>query len=110
MKPKNPAMAGFLNVIFPGLGCAYLGRWFYALVYLFWVPLAWIVAYALSSWLADLIPYETIQPVVFIVALFGFRIRILWDVFFTPYKLAEERNQKLSKIIELQPAIQNVGS
>jgi hypothetical protein len=103
MKLKNAAMAGFLNVVFPGLGCAYLGRWFYALAYLIWVPLAWImsVAHALTEWIPD----ETIQFAVYALILFGFRVRILWDVFFTPYKFAEEHNQKLLSKMEVQAAI-----
>ncbi len=102
MKPKNAAMAGFLNVVFPGLGCAYIGRWFYALAYLIWVPLAWIACMAVAQAIASIIPDETIRFIVYILILFGFRIRILWDVFFTPYGLAEEHNQKLSNKVEVQ--------
>ena len=105
MKPKNAVMAGFLNIIFPGLGCAYIGRWFYALAYLIWVPLAWIACMAVAHALTDRIPDETIRSVIYILILFGFRFRILWDVFFTPYKLAEEHNQKLLSKMELQAAV-----
>ncbi len=77
MKPKNPAMAGFLNIIFPGLGCAYLGRWFYALAYFIWVPLAWIACAAVASAIASMIQNAIISYAVFILILFGFRIRIL---------------------------------
>lgn len=102
MKLKNAAMAGFLNVVFPGLGCAYIGRWFYALAYLIWVPLAWIACMAVAQAIAGIVPHETIRFIVYIMILFGFRIRILWDVFFTPYKLAEEYNKKLSSNLEAQ--------
>ncbi|MEW5829719.1 MAG: hypothetical protein AB1846_12570 [Chloroflexota bacterium] len=94
MKPKNAAMAGFLNVVFPGLGCVYLGKWFLALVYLIWVPLAWIAVIAVAKFITGRISDETARSVLYLMILFGFRVRILWDVFFTPYSLAEEYNQK----------------
>lgn len=102
MKPHNPAKAGFLNIVFPGLGCAYIGKWFYALAYLIWIPLVWIASWAVSSFLANLISDTKIRFAVFILLLFGFRIRILWDAFFTPYELAEEQNNKLMSKMETQ--------
>jgi hypothetical protein len=102
MKPKKAAVAGFLNIVFPGLGCVYLGRWFFALAYLIWVPLAWIACMAVAQAIAGIIPDETIRFIVYVMILFGFRIRILWDVFFTPYELAEEQNRKLSSKEEAQ--------
>ncbi len=102
MKIRNPAKAGFLNIIFPGLGCAYIGKWIYALAYLIWVPLAWVSCAALAGILVTPIADQNLKLVVFGLILFGFRIRILWDVFYTPYSLTEENNRKLAGILRLQ--------
>jgi len=95
---KNPGLAGFLNILFPGLGCAYLGKWLYALAYLIWVPLALMAASALSGVVAEtaglFFPRPVVPAVVSAVFLFAFRAIVLWDVFFTPYRLAEELNDE----------------
>jgi hypothetical protein len=57
---------------------------------------------AVAQAIAGIIPDETIRFIVYVMILFGFRIRILWDVFFTPYELAEEQNRKLSSKEEAQ--------
>lgn len=104
---KNPIIAGLLNILIPGLGCLYLRRWFYALAYFVWVPLAWVASLGLSSTFAyitvailnmivdiqiDNIPYVA----VYILLRIGTAWLILKEVFFTPYHLASEHNQKIS--------------
>src|SRR3989304_8599435 len=95
---KNPGLAGFLNILFPGLGCAYLGKWLYALAYLIWVPLALMAASALSGVVAEtaglFFAGPVVPAVVSAVFLFAFRAIVLWDVFFTPYRLEEELNEE----------------
>jgi hypothetical protein len=94
---RDPGLAGFLNILFPGLGCAYLGRWFYAIAYLIWVPLALAAASVLSGLAAHIVGLYLPGTVVNIltrgISLFLLRAIVLWDVFFTPYRFAQEYNQ-----------------
>jgi hypothetical protein len=49
-KPKSPIRAVFLNIVLPSLGCAYLGRWGYALLFLVWTPMRWVAGTVLIGY------------------------------------------------------------
>src|SRR3972149_10123705 len=101
IRSRNPGLAGFLNILVPGLGCAYLGKWLYAIGYLIWVPLVFAAAPGPSGLAAHTVglffPGPVVNMVVRAVFLFLFRAIVLWDMFFTPYRLAEEYTQTQSE-------------
>ncbi len=94
--PKNPLTAVFLNILFPGLGMAYLGRWGYALAYLVWTPLRLAAGIAVIS----VIPFHSfigewsiIVQIILACAWWGI---VMYDTCTTPYKMAVAHNQKIA--------------
>ena len=94
-KPKNPIRAVFLNIVLPGLGCAYLGRWGYALLFLVWTPLRWAAGTVLIGYL----PLHAMPgywgTIVRAILIYLWWAVVLYDICTTPYRLAEEYNQGL---------------
>ena len=95
MKDKNPVLAAILNVIFPGLGCAYVGNWFYAVVFFIWVPLAYAAAIFVVGVVASLISDVTIRNVFSVLAGLLLILRILYEQVSMPYRMAVEFNQEM---------------
>ena len=69
MTPKNATLAVILNLVIPGLGCAYLGNWLYATIFFFWVPLAYLASPIVVAILTTFISDETIKKIATIVLL-----------------------------------------
>ena len=107
MKRKSPIKAVFLNVLIPGLGCAYLGKWIYALLFFIWTPLAFFAATLVGSLIAGFFP-ENFQWLWTVFLVFAVRIRILYDLVFTPYRLAEEYNANLDPALISEPYMQSL--
>ncbi len=97
MKAKNPIKAVFLNVIFPGLGCAYFGRWGFAIAHFFWTILLWVISGAIASIFTQWIPDAYLRTTLWGIIVFAMRIRILYEIVYTPYSLAQEHNQKVAE-------------
>jgi len=91
---KSPIKAVYLNVIFPGLGLAYLGRWGYALLFFLWTPLRLILGIAIIN----SIPFSRFLGSFGIVAqfiiAFAWWAYIMYDTCTMPYEMAIEQNQK----------------
>ena len=95
MRPKKPFLAAVLNLLIPGLGCAYLEKWFYAIVFFIWVPLSYLTSFVVVVFVANLIPEGTLKTILSItVALFLF-VRIIYEQVSMPYQMAIEINQRL---------------
>ena len=94
MKPKNPILAAVLNIVIPGLGCAYAGSWFYALIFLIWVPLAYLAAFFVASAIASLFIKSLLRDIVFILLMALFCFRILFEQTSMPYRMIKENNLK----------------
>jgi hypothetical protein len=95
MKKKNPIVAVFLNLIIPGLGCAYLEKWKYAILFFFWTPLRLIFGLMLFNSLYSFIFPKTasfIGTIIFILILYIWWCIVMWDTITTPYNLALEIN------------------
>jgi hypothetical protein len=92
---KSPIKAVFLNIIFPGLGLAYLGRWGYALLFLVWTPLRLVLGIAFLN----VIPFSRYigdwGVIVQIILAYVWWCVIVYDTCTTPYELAEEHNRAL---------------
>jgi hypothetical protein len=93
-KHKNPTLAAYLKVVLPGLGCAYLGKWGYALLFLVWTPLRQVAALLAF----DLIRETFVLPLwgagLLYVALYLWQASVLADTALTPYNLALAHNQQ----------------
>ena len=95
MVPKNPVLAVILNLIIPGLGCAYLGHWLYAVIFFFWVPLAYLASPIIVGLVAALFSDETLKSIASIVILLLWIFRIMYEQVSIPYNLAKEINQRI---------------
>ena len=106
---KSPIKAVYLNVIFPGLGLAYLGRWGYALLFLLWTPLRLLLGIVLLR----SIPFSCLignwGTITQFVLMFAWWAFIMYDTCTTPYEVAIEQNQNKSylapKINELNAKV-----
>jgi hypothetical protein len=96
MKKNNPILAVFLNILVPGLGCAYLKKWKYAVLFFFWTPLRLILGIlVLNVVYAYLFPDtpSSIGTVIFIIITYIWWSIVMWDTVTTPYNLAMEINE-----------------
>ena len=95
MKHKNPILAAILNVILPGLGCAYVGRWFYAVVFFIWIPLVYTASLVVVTFISSFIHDVTLKNIstVFIALLLF--VRILYEQISVPYNMAVDFNQRI---------------
>lgn len=104
-KQKSPLKAVYLNIVLPGLGLAYLGRWGYAVLFFFWTPLRLLGGIVLI----DNIPlpkfFGAWDVVLRYALMYLWWIIVMYDTCTTPYTLAEEHNRKL----ESQPLEQPEG-
>ena len=94
---KSPIKAVYLNLILPGLGLAYLGRWGYAALFLFWTPLRLVLGIILLNAIA--IPVSKFLgdwSIVLLVAItYSWWAMVMYDNCTTPYEFALEHNRKL---------------
>ena len=95
MKPKKPVLAAIMNVIIPGLGCAYVGNWFYAVIFFIWVPLAYIASFIVSGFITMLLPEGVTKNTLTIVIILLLIVRIVYEQASMPYQMAVEFNQGL---------------
>jgi hypothetical protein len=98
MLPKKPLTAAVLNLLIPGLGCAYLGNWFYAIVFFIWVPLAYLASLVVSSFITAFIPDVSIRNISFVLIEIFLCYRILHEQASMPYEMAKELNQGLEEL------------
>jgi hypothetical protein len=98
MSPKKPLTAAVLNLLIPGLGCAYLGNWFYAIVFFIWVPLAYIASLVVSGFITAFISDVGIRNIAFVVIEMFLCYRILREQASMPYEMAKELNQGIEEI------------
>jgi hypothetical protein len=94
---KKPLTAAILNFIIPGLGCAYLENWFYAIVFFVWVPLAYLASFVISGFVTSFIQDEAMRGMAFIIAELFLCLRILYEQVSMPYEMAKELNQGIEK-------------
>lgn len=94
---KSPIKAVYLNIILPGLGLAYLGRWGMALLFLLWTPLRWVAGMVLFGFALRLaFPGASwAQPARYIAA-YVLWMLVMYDTCKIPYELAEEHNRQLA--------------
>lgn len=82
----------FLNIILPGLGFAYLGKWGYAIFAFIWTPLRLWVGIAIILKL----PFSTVLGewgyIVNYALLYSWWLFVMYDVCKFPYQLAVENN------------------
>jgi hypothetical protein len=97
MKTKNPALAAILNLVVPGLGCAYAGSWFYAIIFFIWVPLAYFASFVVAGLITILVLDETIKNIAFAAILIILVFRIIFEQASMPYKMAIEFNQRIEE-------------
>jgi hypothetical protein len=93
MTSKKPLTAAILNLIIPGLGCAYLDNWFYAIIFFIWVPLAYLASFLVSGFITAFIHDELIRNMSFAVIEIFLCLRILYEQASMPYEMAKELNQ-----------------
>ena len=97
MNAKNPVLAAVLNLIIPGLGCAYAGSWFYAIVFFIWVPLAYFASFFVAGLITVFVFDETIKNIVSALILLVLVFRIIFEQASMPYRMAIEFNQRIEK-------------
>jgi hypothetical protein len=89
--PKKPVTAAILNLMIPGLGCAYAGSWFYAIFFFIWVPLAHLASLFVSSFLAGLTAFifqnMTVRAPAFWVIELLIVFRIMYEQATMPYEM-----------------------
>jgi hypothetical protein len=71
-KKKNPLIAGFLNFVLPGLGYAYLAKWWGIMI--FEIDIFGTV-WALQYW-GEEFTYEALLPIYFVLALHAYYITV----------------------------------
>ena len=92
---KSPIRAVYLNIILPGLGMAYLGRWGYAVLFFLWTPFRALIGYFLILF----IPFQNFlgewHQLARLVILYAWWMVVMYDTCLTPYELALEHNAKM---------------
>lgn len=92
---KSPIRAVYLNIILPGLGMAYLGRWGYAVLFFLWTPFRALIGYFLILF----IPFQNFlgewHQLARLVILYAWWVVVMYDTCVTPYELALEHNAKI---------------
>ena len=70
-KKKNPFIAGFLNLILPGLGYAYLAKWWGVMIYEIDI---FVTVWLLQTW--GEFSFEALLPIYFVLALHAYYITV----------------------------------
>ena len=70
-KKKNPFIAGFLNLILPGLGYAYLAKWWGLMIYEIDI---FVTVWLLQTW--GEFSFEALLPIYFVLALHAYYITV----------------------------------
>jgi hypothetical protein len=71
-KKKNPLIAGFLNFMLPGLGYAYLAKWWGVMIFEIDI---FATVWALQYW-GEEFTYEALLPIYFVLALHAYYITV----------------------------------
>ncbi|PKN95326.1 MAG: hypothetical protein CVU44_01195 [Chloroflexi bacterium HGW-Chloroflexi-6] len=90
---KSAIKAVYLNIIFPGLGLAYLGRWGYAVLFLFWTPLRLLLGIALINYVPLPQFLGMLELIVRYMLVYVWWVIVMYDTCTTPYELAQEHNR-----------------
>ncbi len=98
MKHKNPLVAAVLNVIIPGLGCFYVGSWFYAIIFFVWVPLAYFASFMVAEFVTFWIQDVNIKNIFTTIVVILLCFRILYEQLSMPYEMALKLNQESKKV------------
>ena len=69
---KNPLIAGFLNFMLPGLGYAYLAKWWGIMIFEIDI---FVTVWALKYW-GDEFTYEALLPIYFLLAVHAYYITV----------------------------------
>jgi hypothetical protein len=69
---KNPLIAGFLNFVLPGLGYAYLAKWWGVMIFEIDI---FATVWALQYW-GEKFTYEALLPIYFVLALHAYYITV----------------------------------
>jgi hypothetical protein len=69
---KNPLIAGFLNFVLPGLGYAYLAKWWGVMIFEIDI---FATVWALQYW-GEQFTYEALLPIYFVLALHAYYITV----------------------------------
>jgi hypothetical protein len=71
-KKKNPLIAGFLNFVLPGLGYAYLAKWWGVMIFEIDIfGTIWVFQY-----LGEQFTYEALFPIYFLLAVHAYYITV----------------------------------
>jgi hypothetical protein len=100
IEKKNPILAAYLNLVLPGLGCQYLRKWKYAILFFFWTPLRLILGIIVFNGVYSYIFRETkseIGTTIGLLITYIWWAIVMWDTVNTPYKMALENNQEKTK-------------
>ena len=101
---KNPILAAYLNIVFPGLGCVYLHKWGHAILFLIWTPLRlWLGVLLFNSFEITTLSADWNRAIHLLITYIWWAI-VMWDTCFTPYHLAKAHNDAIDKQIALEVA------
>jgi hypothetical protein len=97
IEKKNPILAVFLNLVLPGLGCLYLKKWKYAILFFFWTPLRLILGIILFTGIYSYLFHNTksvLGGIIGLLLTYIWWAIVMWDTINTPYNLALEINRE----------------
>ena len=97
IEKKNPILAVFLNLVLPGLGCIYLKKWKYGILFFFWTPLRLILGIIVLNGIYSFIFHDAkslLGAIMGILVAYIWWAIVMWDTINTPYQLALEINRE----------------